>query len=231
MAERFYTNSALSTGSILLQGAEAHHLTTVCRFQPGDQVILFNGDGQEYLAELVETRRKEVSLDILTAIAPKREVGFRLEVVAPLPKGDRADFLIEKLTELGVTDFVPLRTERSVVHPRDTKLERLQRNVIEACKQCGRNVLMKIHPLHTWLDYCRFLELPPLKLVAHPGGRAMRDENSISGVCIAVGPEGGFTDEEIQQATAAGWHLIGLGPRILRIETAAIVISAKIAAG
>ena len=73
------------------------------------------------------------------------------EVAAPLPKADRADFLIEKLTELGVTRFVPLRTERSVVHPKATKLDRLERAVIEASKQCGRNVLMQIGPLTDWV--------------------------------------------------------------------------------
>jgi 16S rRNA (uracil1498-N3)-methyltransferase len=167
MADRFYTSSALGLGSIVLQGPEAHHLATVRRFRPGDLVVLFNGDGREYAAEVLTADRKSVSLQVLRVEASERELNFRLEVASPLPKGDRGDFLIEKLTELGATDFVPLRTERSVVHPHDAKLDRLQRTVIEASKQCGRNVLMQIHALMVWDDYCQ-RKVPGLSLLAHP---------------------------------------------------------------
>src|SRR5437899_3728469 len=101
MADRFYTSSALGPGPVVLQGAEAHHLATVRRFRPGDVVVLFNGDGHEYPAEVLDVDRKNVSLRVLSVEEPAREIGFRLEVAAPLPKGDRGDFLIEKLTELG----------------------------------------------------------------------------------------------------------------------------------
>src|SRR5262245_38449166 len=123
MGDRFYINSALAVGPIVLQGPEAHHLATVRRFRQGDVVVLFNGDGHEYPSEVLDAGRKGVNLHVLRVEEPARELGFRLEVAAPLPKGDRGDFLIEKLTELGATDFVPLQTERSVVQPRDTKLE------------------------------------------------------------------------------------------------------------
>jgi len=145
-----------------------------------------------------------------------------------LPKGDRGDFLLEKLTELGVTDFVPLQTERSVVHPRDAKLERLQRAVIEASKQCGRNVLMQIHPLAKWDDYCRRETQMKPRLLAHPS-----DGESIvasrEDTCIAVGPEGGFSDREVEAARSAGWRIVSLGPRVLRVETAAIALAALLA--
>jgi 16S rRNA (uracil1498-N3)-methyltransferase len=156
-------------------------------------------------------------------------LGFRLQVAAPLPKGDRADLLIEKLTELGTTDFFPLRTVRSVVHPRESKLERLQRTVIEASKQCGRNVLMKIHPLTEWTVYCRSPELNGRKLLAHPAGNAVPGDFGVGDTCLAVGPEGGFTEEEIRMGQEAGWKTISLGPRILRIETATIALAAIIA--
>lgn len=226
MAERFYTNSALAVGPVLLQGPEAHHLATVCRFSAGEHVILFNGDGREYSAEIVSVSRKQVALEVRSIDVPPRELGFRLEVAAPLPKGDRADFLIEKLTELGVTDFVPLRTQRSVVQPRETKLERLQRTVIEASKQCGRNVLMQIHALTEWSEYCRRMELPARKLLAHVGADpAVSQLATNEDVCVAVGPEGGFTEEEAEMAKKAGWQLVSLGPRVLRVETAALVMT------
>src|SRR5438093_5854105 len=139
MADRFYVNCRLAPGPVELRGPEAHHLATVLRARPGDAVCLFNGDGAEYPAIVVEVGRNLVTLNVTGREEPPRELGYGLEVAAPLPKGDRGDFLIEKLTELGVTDFVPLRTQRSIVHPRETRLDKLERAVIEASKQCGRN--------------------------------------------------------------------------------------------
>src|SRR5436309_2835197 len=153
MSERFYLNLPLHPGVVELTGAEAHHLAAVRRLRPGDAVCLFNGDGREYPAEVVEVGRRHVALRVLRADAPPHERPSRLEVAAPLPKGDRAQFLVEKLTELGVTSLVPLRTSRSVVHPGDAKREKLERYVIEASKQCGRNVLLEIKPLTDWPTY------------------------------------------------------------------------------
>ena len=226
MANRFYLNCPLRPGLITVQGPESHHLATVCRFRPGDQVCLFNGDGHEYAATVASVARRSVTLDILAVETPLRELEARIEVAAPVPKGDRAQFLLEKLTELGVRTFVPLRTQRSVVHPRETKLDRLQRTVIEASKQCGRNILLRVGPLVNWSDYCGRSDLPGLRIVAHPEG-ASGSWPTGPAAALAVGPEGGFTQEEIEQARAHGWQVVSLGPRILRIETAAIVLAAR----
>jgi 16S rRNA (uracil1498-N3)-methyltransferase len=226
MADRFYTNCALNPGPVTIDGPEAHHLAAVCRLRPGDAVCLFNGDGHEYPAEVSEIGKRSAVLVVQTIETPNRELPFSLEIAAPLPKGDRAQFLIEKLTELGVTAFTPLQTARSVVHPRETKLDKLERYVIEASKQCGRNVLMKIGPLTTWANFVHCQGLPERRIVAHPGEPAMLPGRgpSADGVA-AVGPEGGFTDEEVELARAAGWAKAGLGPRILRMETAAMMMA------
>jgi 16S rRNA (uracil1498-N3)-methyltransferase len=191
----------------------------------GDRVCLFNGDGREYPAEIRAVHRRDVELEVEAAQCPQREVGCRLEVAAPLPKGDRAQFLLEKLTELGATLFVPLRTSRSVIQPREAKLTKLQRHVIEASKQCGRNVLMQVAPLAEWEAYCRRADLPRLRIMAHPGGSWNSWTPGVE-VALAVGPEGGLTDEEVNLGRAAGWQLVGLGPRILRVETAALALTA-----
>jgi len=225
MAERFYANCPLGPGPVLLQGPDAHHLTAVCRLGPGDTVYLFNGDGRQYRAEIRAAGKRQVQLQVLEVEQPDREIGFRVEVAVPLPKGDRGQFLIEKLTELGVTAFIPLRTRRSVVHPGDTRMEKLRRYVIEASKQCGRNVLMEVHPLADWTDYCCRPGLPSRRKLAHMGGGVMG--TAAEPVTLAVGPEGGFTDEELAAARAAGWDLIDLGPRILRVETAAIAMAIR----
>ncbi|HEY7158128.1 MAG TPA: RsmE family RNA methyltransferase, partial [Gemmataceae bacterium] len=223
----------------LLQGAEAHHLAAVCRSRPGDVVCLFNGDGRQYPARVESVGRREVSLEVLAVESPLRELPFRLEIAAPLPRGDRAQFLLEKMTELGVTSFVPLRTARSVVHPRETKLDKLQRHVIEASKQCGRNVLLHVRPMVEWSTFCQSAELPAHRILGHPGGEKSEKRcqepfpetvpdtffDTFFDTVAAVGPEGGFTEDEVAAAHAAGWRRLDLGSRILRVETAAIALA------
>jgi len=232
MAERFYVNCPLGLGPVVLQGAEAHHLAVVCRLRPGETVCLFNGDGHQYPARIDKIGRREVTLEVYAIESPDRELPFRVDVAAPLPRGDRAQFLLEKLTELGVASFTPLRTARSVVHPGETKRDKWQRYVIEASKQCGRNVLMEVQSLSEWSSFCCAVDLPPCRVLAHPGG-VKWDENMfmqmdlkpVVHLVAAVGPEGGFTEDEVALARTAGWRLLDLGPRILRVETAAIALA------
>ncbi len=224
MADRYFVDQPLTPGPVEVAGPEAHHLATVCRLRPGDAVCLFNGDGREYPAEVVAVARRSVALTVLRSESPPRELPFRLEVAAPLPKGDRAAFLVEKLTELGVTAFTPLETARAAVHPREAKLDRLRRHVVEASKQCGRNVLMEVRPLTPWADFLRRGDLPARRVLAHPGGRDVAPGGPAD-VAAAVGPEGGFTDGEVALALGAGWRAAGLGPRLLRVETAAVALA------
>lgn len=219
MADRFFTPQPLTPGEFVLDGPEAHHLATVRRFAVGDRITLFNGDGREYPAEILSLGRKSVALTILRADEVNRELPFSLIVASALPKGDRADFLIEKLTELGVTRFVPLITARSIVQP---KVEKYERMVIESSKQCGRNVLMQIAAPTMWKDFVRS-ELPTQRFVLHTedGTPIGKGQEAVA----AIGPEGGFTDEEIALAVAVGWQHATLGPRVLRVETAALAVA------
>lgn len=225
MADRFYTPDPLAPGEYVLSGPEAHHLATVRRFGPGDVVTLFNGDGHDHPAEVVAADRKRAVLAVRPAVAVSRELRHPLVVAAALPKGDRGDFLVEKLTELGVTRFVPLRTARTVVQPKDARLDKLQQAVIEASKQCGRNRLMEVGPLTRWADYYPTSAPAGLRLLLHPpldGSSGLPGRVPAEGVTVAVGPEGGFTDDEVTAAEAAGWVRVSLGPRVLRVETAAV---------
>jgi 16S rRNA (uracil1498-N3)-methyltransferase len=220
VSDRFYFEGPLGPGEVTLTGPEAHHSSTVRRLEPGDTITLFNGDGHEYPARIVEIAKKRVTVRVTGVETPDREIGFPLHVASALPKGDRGDFLIEKLTELGVTDFTPLATDRSVVKATDSKADKLRRAVIEASKQCGRNVLMHVHPAAVWRDWC--LQQQGRRLIAHPDDGKGRNPHATGGVTIAVGPEGGFTKPEVGRAVEAGWELLSLGPRILRVETAAL---------
>lgn len=230
MSERFYVSFPLAVGPILLDGPEAHHLATVCRLRIGDEVCLFNGDGQEYPARITHAARREVGLDIFAAQKPERELPFTLEVAAPLPKGDRCQFLIEKLTEIGVTSFIPLMCHYSNTHPRESKRDKLERYVIEASKQCGRNTLMTIGELTPWEKYVGREDLEGSRILAHPGtmSRPLRELVASHPIRVAVGPEGGLTEEEVALAVERGWQTVNLGPRILRVETAALVLAARI---
>jgi 16S rRNA (uracil1498-N3)-methyltransferase len=230
VAERFFTTDLLGPGEYELTGAEAHHITTVRRFKRGARVTLFNGDGNEYPAELLSSSKRTVSFRVEAPVAVDRELPFPLVIGSAIPKGDRADFLIEKLTELGVTRFVPLITARAIVQPKPSVVAKYQRAVIEASKQCGRNRLMAIDQPQTWADFLKRTDLPAVRLVLHTGPDLVAWSHT--GACaVAVGPEGGFTPEEITSALAAGWQIVSLSPRVLRIETAAIAAVAALTCG
>jgi 16S rRNA (uracil1498-N3)-methyltransferase len=226
MSNRFFTPESLAPGEFLLTGPEAHHLASVRRFTAGDRITLFNGDGNEYSAEVLSADRKRVLLNVLEGLPANRELPFELTIAAAMPKGDRGDFLIEKLVELGVSRFVPLLTERTIVQPKDSRLEKLNQAVIEASKQCGRNVLMRIEELTKWTDYVK--SATGWRGVLHPGPAHTRRDGPGGSSVIAIGPEGGFTEEEVNLAEAAGWARLSLGPRVLRIETAAIAAAAML---
>jgi 16S rRNA (uracil1498-N3)-methyltransferase len=228
LADRFYVNSELAPGLVVIHGPEAHHLGAVRRVRPGDAVRLFNGGGSEYPARVVEVTRRDVTVEVLAAESPPRELPFSLHLAVALPRPDRAQFLVEKLTELGVTELTVLTTERSASSPREAKRDKLERYVVEASKQCGRNVLMRIHAPRPWAEFATGPLLPARRLFAHPhagGGPGLVGSGD---VVAAVGPEGGFTDQEAALAEGAGWRLVDLGPRILRVETAALALAARL---
>ena len=229
MADRFFTPDPLGPGEYVLTGPEAHHLAAVRRFAPGDRVTLFNGDGHDYPCDIISVGKKTATLAVLAPVAVERELGTPLIVASALPKGDRADFLIEKLTELGVSRFVPLVTARAVVQPKVSVVEKFTRTVIEASKQCGRNRLMVIDPPQKWPEFVARTDLPATRLVLHTGPDLAR-ATATGGCAVAVGPEGGFTPDEIAQATGAAWTAASLGARVLRVETAAIAAAAILGA-
>lgn len=228
MLDRFHSADSLDAARITLVGTEAQHLARVLRKEPGEQVTLFDGKGNEVRAQIDAIQRGSVTLSVCGTPLSRPTTGRRVVLACAVPKGDRARWLVEKATELGASAWVPLLTERSVVHPGDVKLEKLRQTVITACKQCGRNDLMPIQQPQNW---CSFLATPrgdASLLVAHPTGsppgewlHSMSLEEQVP-MTVAIGPEGGFTDEELESSRACGARLIGLGESVLRIETAAI---------
>lgn len=215
-----------------LDGTEAHHLLHVLRAKIGDRVGLFNGHGDEAIAEIVEVRKRSAKFRVIDCWTTPPATSD-LVIATALPKGDRADWLVEKATELSVTRLIPLRTKRSVVEPREAKLQRLEQVAIAACKQCGRSRLPRLDPLTPLSDVLREFSpaFPGQLLLAEPRAEntlAQHFESlgdSLRQVIALVGPEGGFTADEHAAAITAGATPVRLGQHILRIETAALTIS------
>lgn len=225
MEKRFYCAEIPDHGTVLLEGPEAHHLSKVMRLAPGESVALFDGAGLVATAEIVTIGKRDVTLAIHHSERTPPP-NAPLVIAAAVPKGDRFDWMVEKLTELGVTQLIPLRTARGVVDPRDTKLERLRQVIIEACKQSRRAWKMDLAPV---TDFTTLLHQPGSLLIADPSGQPFADVSptrTASPLTIAIGPEGGWSEEELRTAHDAGVGVINLGETILRIETAAVAITA-----
>jgi 16S rRNA (uracil1498-N3)-methyltransferase len=233
MSERYFVDKPISLGRVVLDGPEAHHLIHVMRAMAGQQIVLFDGSGAEFPAVIQQVGRSEVELSVTSRAEINRELPVEVTLGVALPKGERQKWLVEKAVELGVTRIVPLRTHRGVAQPVEQALSRLRRAVIEASKQCGRNRLLQIDEPQDWPDFVENTAGMPRRLLAQPQGfhrspHLPLPEKLSDAVVLAVGPEGGFTSEETSLAVTAGWHTIDLGPRTLRVETAALMLVAML---
>jgi 16S rRNA (uracil1498-N3)-methyltransferase len=228
MSERYFVDAPITSGRAVLTGTEAHHLLHVMRAAGGTAVTLFDGTGWEFDAVVESTKRSEVELSIIGRQQVDREAATTLTLGVALPKGDRQKWLVEKATELGVARLVPLATQRGVAQPGENAIERLRRTVIEASKQCGRNHLMEIAAPQTWDHFLTANGHVNCRLIAHPTSQSHSGLISSQIIVAAIGPEGGLTDEEVSTAVAQGWQVVFLGRRILRVETAAVALAAKL---
>ena len=232
MSHRCFSAEPIAAEGVTLDGSEAHHLLHVLRAREGTRVVVFDGSDYEFDAEVSACHRSTVDLLIHERRLASRELPQPLTLGVPLPKGDRQRWIVEKAVELGVSCLVPLRTERSVATS-DKGGEKLDRYVIEASKQCERNRLMEIAKPLAWSDWLANAPTAGRRWIADPTGTALPaiDRAVAQSTFAAVGPEGGFTDHELIAAREAGWDVVALGPRILRIETAAITLAAVLTAG
>ena len=236
MSERFFLATPPHGSTASLTGDEARHLARVLRAKVGDTVRVFDGSGTEWPARIDAIGRDRVDLAVGPPIDPVAKKGPLLTIAVALPKGERQKWMVEKLTELGAARLVPLVTSRGVAEATPSAIERLKRSVIEACKQCGRSTLLEIGEPRPLVACVAEKPAGSLGFVADPGGIPIGGaippslSNEGFGVLAVVGPEGGFTDEELAAAVAAGFTAVSLGPHVLRIETAAIAIAAVMAA-
>ncbi|MDG2223829.1 MAG: RsmE family RNA methyltransferase [Rubripirellula sp.] len=227
MTRRYFASELPPAGGLVaLSTEESQHAIRVMRLQLGDQVMLFDGNGAEAEAKVADLGRNRCELQVQTVQLISREPPCELELAIALPKPDRARELIERLTELGVKSVTPITAQRTQRPPSSSLLQKLRRGVIEACKQCQRNQLMEVHDPRPSLEF--FADKPSgVCWIAHPveSRQPIIAGEALGQVTAAIGPEGGWTEEETAIAIDNGYQPIDLGKRIYRIETAATVIA------
>ena len=223
---RFFIDAPLSLGQHELPEAQAHYIGRVLRHAAGDAVQLFDGSGQEYLGELIEVGKKAVRVELREQLAGQAESPLRIHLGQGLSRGERMDWAIQKATELGVGEITPIVSERCEVRLKDERADKRlahwRQVAISACEQCGRSVLPVIHApvsLAEWQGHVQ----AELKLVLHPVAAPLESHARPHNLAFLIGPEGGLSEAEVEQAKAAGFHAARLGPRVLRTETAPVV--------
>ena len=223
---RFFIDAPLSLGRHELPEAQAHYIGRVLRLAPGAAEQLFDGSGREYLGELVEVGKKSVSVELHEAFDGLAEPALRIHLGQCLSRGELMDWAIQKATELGVAEITPLVSERCEVRLKDERADKRlahwRQIAISACEQCGRSVLPVIHAPVSLDDWQRQVQAE-LKLVLHPVAEPLASHARPSSLAFLIGPEGGLSDAEVEQAKHHGFHAARLGPRVLRTETAPVV--------
>lgn len=201
----------------------SHYLSRVLRLPIEAQLRVFNGTGGEYAAHISAASKNSVSIQTGAFCSSNNSSPLHIHLGIVISKGERMDFVVQKATELGVTEISLLNSERSEVKLKgDRQQKRLthwQRVAISACEQCGSNLIPKIHApvnLSEWLA----LRDEAVKLILQPGTDQPFEQEKPANVALLVGPEGGFSKNEVHTANLEGFSSISLGPRILRTETA-----------
>ncbi len=213
--------------SVTLTADEARHLREVLRLKPGDVVSVFDGAGKEFAARVIQARREFAELELDEEITTARpESPLQITLAVALLKGEKFDLVVQKATELGVVKIVPLNTRYADIKLRDQndatkRVARWQRIALEAAKQSGRAVVPEVENPNPFASVLK----NPCLLFAERGGEHGITQIS-NPITVIIGSEGGWSDEELEQARAAGAQLVTLGGRILRAETAAITAAA-----
>ena len=230
MPRFFLPPAAWQAEQPVLTGDEARHLAQVLRLQTGAVVHVFDGAGRHAPAEVLQVARDRVTLK-LGAPLPASSPSPVITLAQAIPKGKNMDLIVQKAVELGIASIQALITRHTIVHPGEGKADKWRRTALEACKQCGQNVLPEIpEPL----SFDRWLAAQPaavpggLMLIASlaPGARplrqVLREHPATTAATLLIGPEGDFTAQETTAALVAGFLPVSLGAIVLRVETATL---------
>ncbi len=229
--DRFFHPAGFVRPDFSLEESESHHAARVLRKQAGDTIELFDGRGRSALAEITLVKKDRVDVRIVQRGEIQQSPQPEIHLAVAPPKGDRFRWLVEKATELGVDQLIPLLTERTVVEPGSGKLDKLQAAVVAACKQSGRNLVMQVSE-NTQLARCLAEVGAPqgrrVAFIGDPQGEMFQPNMLPVGtgeVLLLIGPEGGWSEAELEAATRAGARRVRFADQILRTETAAIQLA------
>lgn len=234
----FIEPSSVAGPVVLITGTEVHHIKNVLRLKPGDGLKLFDGTGFEYDAVIISVSAKDVAVEIQRKLKAAFQPGPQIIVAQAFLKEKKMDDLVRKLCELGVAQWIPFFSQRSIARPDAQRLtvrsQRWQRIATEAVKQCRRIDTPRIEDALSFHEVLDFSNSCDLKLVfwenetSRLTGEYASEENLPKKIMVMLGPEGGFADQEISMVRDRGFICAGLGPRILRAETATITAVALV---
>lgn len=231
---RFFTEPQNITDSDAYIYEDSNHIKKVLRMEVGEKILIFDGTGFEYTAELSEIGKDKCTARITDKSFSTAEPNVKISLFQCLPKSGKMETIIQKAVELGVYEVIPVASERCVVRLRgnsaEEKVKRWNKVSVEAVKQCGRGIIPKVQmpvDFKTAAVKMKELDLPlmPYENLGHEGKHGLKDvlnsKRDAKRIGIVVGPEGGFSDNEAKFAAENGLCMIGLGKRILRTETVA----------
>ncbi|MDQ7015459.1 MAG: 16S rRNA (uracil(1498)-N(3))-methyltransferase [Gammaproteobacteria bacterium] len=227
---RIYTATPLSLQQNLSLSIQAsRHITSVLRLKIGAHIILFDGQGGQYRAHIVQLDKK-ITVETTGFEDHSCESPLKIHLAQVISKGERMDYTLQKSVELGVSSIQPLFSRRSVVKLKGSRLEKRQKHwqevIISACEQCGRNHLPELKPtlnLEQWLQQSQTGATHPHLILDPQASEALSQREQYPEQTLLIGPEGGLSKEEIQLAQQHNFEGVCIGPRILRTETAALV--------
>lgn len=227
---RFFIDEALST-QMRISGQDAVHLHRVLRLQLGNLITVVDVQGMAGIASITRIQDGEVLLDLKERLAEEREAPIHLQLAQGLPKSDKMDFIVQKAVELGVSSILPLETDQCVVRyeasKKRAKQERWQKIAAEAAKQSKRSVIPEVKSIQGIKELLANTSAEVCKVMLYEGQgtqglKALLQEYKAEKYLLLVGPEGGFSDDEVALCRSHGVHIAGMGPRILRTETAGL---------
>ena len=236
MPRFFVTAREVEGERATLRGTEFRHLQRVLRLREGDQVTLFDDAGKEHAGVILTLSPRVAVVRITATTVPARESPLAITLYQGVPKGRKMDLVIEKATELGVRTVVPMTSAFSVAGATAGKHERWQRIALAAAKQSGRTQVPTIAPAQTVADAVSAARNFDLRILFFEGADAVPiaaapdPPTRPATAAVIVGPEGGFSGDEVARARDAGFLVLGMGPRVLRTETAALVAMALVQA-
>ncbi|MCI6277516.1 MAG: 16S rRNA (uracil(1498)-N(3))-methyltransferase [Clostridium sp.] len=236
MHKFFVSNNLIDGDKAVIEGDDVKHIYKVLRLQVGDEIIINNLNGQEYLARIEDISKKEVQASIIEKIDISNESPIRIHLYQGLPKSTKMDLIVQKGTELGISSITPVITERVVVKNEGEfkKVDRWQRIALEASKQSKRTLIPAINTPISFEAMMEKMNSMDLIVVPYENAEGYGIKNmvkdlkidSITDIAIVIGPEGGFEEDEISKLKDMGAHIVTLGPRILRTESAGFVCTA-----